>query len=552
MSARNRWAWCAAAAVGAFLGMGAASSRFLTRARPATPPAAGPAFTDVTAASGVRFTFQREPVNIRQTVAPGVALWDYDGDGILDLFLVGQEGATEGGGGRLYRGHGDGTFEDVTARSGLGIRGPWMGCAVGDVDGDGHPDLLLTGFGDLRLFRNRGDGTFADSTHGSGLEVTSALAWSTSAGFADVNHDGKLDLLVGRYARYDGAVGKAKWWSPGSYPSQQPSLYLGTGGGRFQDVTQAWGLGASKGKTLGVAFADANGDGYPDVYLANDEMPCELWVNEGGRRFRERGTASGLAYNYNGSTQAGMGTDWGDVNGDGKLDLIVTNFEAEPFSLYLNDGDGFFKHVSYQMGIAEVTTPYVGWGAKFLDYDNDGVLDLFFANGHVRPHPEKGGSQTAYEQPLMLFHGGGGRFQLVELAASGLGGPVSARGVAVGDIDNDGRADVVAASVAGPCRILRNTGPSGHWLGIVLKGTGGNSMAIGARVTVSSGGKTQVREVSTGGSVLSASDPRLLFGLGTASQVDYVEIRWPTGAVERHADVAAQQYHTYVEAETAR
>jgi hypothetical protein len=542
----------AAVAVACCLAVAGTCWRLLLRAPPSAPVRRQKDFTDISASSGVNFRFDVRPRSIRQTVAPGAAIWDYDGDGWPDLWLVGQTGATASGGGKLFHNRGDGTFEDATAGSGLGVPGPWMGCAVGDVDDDGRPDLLLTGFGDCRLFRNLGSGRFKDITRGSGLAARSPDAWATSAGFADVNGDGRVDLVIGRYVVYKPIKDTIKWWSPSNYEAQRPGLYLNLGNGRFRDATAQFGLGDATGKTLGLAFADLDGDGYPDLYLANDEVPCDLYVNRAGSRFVNWGVASGTAYNFSGRAQAGMGVDWGDYNGDGRLDLVVTTFEHEPFSLYQNEGDRYFSHVSFRTGFAQPTMPYIGWGVKFLDYDDDGVLDLFCANGHVRADARETGADQPYEQPLLLFHGNAsGHFDM----ASGpghvdLGPPMAARGVAVGDVNNDGYPDILVASMSGAPRLFRNDNPhANRWIGFHLLGRKVNRMAIGARVAVSANGRRQIREVTTGGSYLSASDPRLLFGLGTAARVDSVDITWPGGARQHITDAQPGRYHTYVEPE---
>ncbi len=535
-----------------------AGARLLNRERrPSGSAGHGGGFTDVTAAAGITFRFQRQPASILETVAPGAALWDFDGDGWLDIFLVGQNGATATGGGALYRNRGMGEsglgFEDVTTRSGLGVAGRWMGCAVGDVDNDGRPDLFLSGFGECRLFRNLGAGRFRDITRESGLASPSSDAWATSAAFADADRDGRLDLAVGRYAHYRPLEKEEKWWSPSHFAPQRGSIYLNRGapGGRsgFVDATRRMGLANSTGKTLGVAFADVDDDGFPDLYLANDEVPCDLYMNRGGNGFVNRGVVSGTAYNFNGRAQAGMGVDWGDVTGDGKLDLVVTTFEKEPSSLYQNDGGGFFTHISFRSGFAPPTIPYVGWGTCFLDYDRDGLLDLLCVNGHVRPNADETGAAAGFAQPLQLFRGQGeGRLVL----ASGpegidLGPPMVARGLASGDVDSDGDPDLLVAGMNGPPRLLRNDVASPNaWAGFRLQATRGNRMAVGARVTVSAGGRTQVRHVTATGSYLSASDSRALFGLGTASRVDYVEIRWPDGTTERRTDATPGQYQTIV------
>jgi hypothetical protein len=478
-----------------------------------------------------------------------VAFWDYDGDGWLDIFLVGQLGATSTGGGLLYHNRGDGTFEDRTAGSGLGLPGYWMGCAVGDYDNDGKPDLLLTGYGARRLFHNLGQGRFADVTSASGVGVTSSVEWSTAAGFADLNRDGRLDLVVGRYVLFTQKIAESeagRWWTPERFRAQKPSVFINQGGGVFQDETEAYGLTGSSGKTLGLAFTDLNGDGYPDIYLANDTAACDLFLSRSGGKYVNRGLASGTAYNFNGGVQAGMGADWGDFNGDGKPDLVVTTFEREPTSLYLNDDDGYFKHVSFSAGIAEPTLPYVAWGTRLFDYDLDGQMDLVVVTGHVRPDAVASADRGGFAQPPLLFRGtGDGRLTLVP--GQPLGADMVARGLSVGDFDNDGKPDLLIGALLGTPRLFRNTTHGGHWLGVRVLGKQSNRLALGAKVTIRAGGRTQMREVSTAGSYLSAQDPRLIFGLGTAPLADFVDITWPSGAHHRWEQVAPDRYYTYVE-----
>lgn len=521
--------------------------------RPRSTPKPHGGFADVTTRSGINFLYQRRPENIRQTVGPGVAFWDYDQDGWLDLFLVGQEGATPGGSGVLMRNLGNGTFADQTAGSGLGASGYWMGCAAGDLDNDGWPDLILTGYGDCRLFRNLGNGRFQDRTRGSGLEAPSRTAWATSAGLADVNRDGQLDIVIGRYVEFNQAVANSlreEWWSPERFKAQQASLYLNRKDLRFVDASRQYGLHKSSGKTLGVAFGHINRDDFPDLYLANDTVACDLLLNEGGKQFRSHGLASGTAYNFNGGMQAGMGADWGDYNEDGQPDLFVTNFEREPFSLYQNEGEGFFQHVSFRSGLGEPSIPYIGWGTKFLDYDNDGHLDLFCVNGHVRADRRPGESSLAFEQPLLLYRGDGkGHFEPVGPEEGvDLGPPMAGRGLAIGDYDNDGDLDLLVGSMSGGPRLLRNEASGGHrWIGLQLLNGTGQGPAIGARVTLTAAGGRQYRELTTGGSYLSSHDPRILFGLGSGNRVESIDIHWPNGTAQHLTELSVGRYYTYVQ-----
>jgi hypothetical protein len=527
-------------------------------------PAAPGWMADEAQSRGVRFRLSYQghrPLNLLQTAGTGVALWDYDGDGWLDICLVGQTGRSPGGRGMLLHNRGGGVFEDRTAGSGLDIPGPWHGCAIGDFDNDGRPDILLTGYGDCRLFRNQSgsgaDPRFADVTARSGL-AAAPNTWATSAAFADVNRDGRLDLFIGRYVRFGPSElqlcdyhGVLAACVPKSYDAQRGSLYLNAGGGRFEEVTSRWKMGDQHGKTFGVAFCDQDGDGYPDLYLANDEEPGDLYLNQNGRRFLNIGAASGTAFNHNGQAQGGMGVDWGDYDGDARPDLFVTTFLNENHSLYRNQGREMFEHVSAATGLGNCTVPYVGFGTKFFDYDNDGWLDLITASGHIQDNVAQVDHSTTYRQLLQLFRNQQGReFQEVTREA---GEPfkraIVGRGLAIGDVDNDGRQDVLIADLEGDALLLMNrAGAANHWLTLRLIGSRSNRMALGARVQVTAGGRRQIRECQTSGSYLSASDARIHFGLGEAERAD-LTIWWPSGQVTRHRNVAADQFVTLREQE---
>ncbi|HLK60549.1 MAG TPA: CRTAC1 family protein [Chthonomonadaceae bacterium] len=501
-------------------------------------------FEDRAAAAGIHFSLShhgRSPLTALETMGVGCAIFDYDGDGRADIFLVGQTGA---GNGRcaLYHNNGDGTFTDVTQGSGLEEPGFYTGCAVGDIDNDGRPDLLVTGYGIVRLFHNLGHGKFEDVTKGSGLEAPSPTAWATSAGFADIDHDGLLDVYIGRYVKFDphtiqfcgfGAGDQIKSaCGPDMYDPQFGSLYRNLGHLKFKDVTKEMGLDKAHGKCLGVTFADVNGDGWPDLYLGNDEMPGDLFINQGGKRFVEVAAERGVSLSEDGRPQGAMGVDFADLNRDGLLSLFVTTFEAEPDSLYAATPDGFYRNVSASMGIGPPTASYVGFGTKFVDVNNDGWLDVVIANGHVRDNEDKIDAKTHYQQPMQLFLNQEGKnfVERSQEAGPGFTTPAVGRGLAIGDLNDDGGMDILVADLEGPARLLLNRFPNrGNWLRVQLTGTTSNRMALGARVTVIAGEQKWSAECTTGGSYESASDARLHFGLGARKAVDRVEVRWPSG-----------------------
>lgn len=515
----------------------------------------------MTAESGIRFhATLGDParLTILQMAAGGVGLLDVDGDGRLDALLLGLSRCA------LYHNEGGCRFRDVTAESGLDPAGAWMGCAAGDVDGDGKTDLVLTGYHSLRLYGNTG-GRFEDVTRGSGLV---ADRWYTSATFADVNGDGKLDLYVGAYVRFGpdlpqqcpvgiDPAGQAVSGpcGPEPYPAEVGRLYLNQGGGRFTDATRAAGLDRAAGKTLGAAFADYDGDGRPDLYLANDRTPCDLFHNEGNAagvpRFRNVGLTSGTAYNRDGAVQSGMGVDWADVDNDGRLDLFVTTFQNEPKSLYHGDESGFFHDVSRVVGLAPAD-PYVGFGTRLVDLDNDGWLDLAIANGHISGPVERVDPSLSFAQPLQLFRNeGSGSF--VDASAGMPQRRIVGRGLAAGDVDGDGLCDLLVMDLKdGPLLLHNETSGVNHWLRVRLEAAGANRQGTGARVTLEAGGKRQARAVTAGGSYLATSDPRLLFGLGAAARFDRIEVSWPDGRVTHTGGAAADRDVVIREAEGER
>lgn len=516
-----------------------AQSVFAAYAAP-LPAGTQPWFEDRAAALGIDFKMGhngKTPLNVLEVMGPGCAVCDLDGDGHADILIVGQTGTTPGGRCALYRNNGDGSFKDVTAGSGLEAPGMYMGVAIADIDNDGKPDLVLTGYGVVKLFRNLGHCKFQDVTRDSGLEAKSPASWATSAAFADVDRDGLVDLYIGRYVIFnDKSLKFCDYGIPAScgpifYDPQIGSLYKNLGHGKFKDISQQWGLDA-KGKCLGVAFADVNNDGWPDLYLANDEMPGDLFINDKGKKFHNIGTEAGVALSGSGQMQGAMGADFGDYDRDGKLDLFVTTYEFEPASLYRNIGSGNYGIVSAQTGIGAPTSPFVGFGTKFIDVQNRGWLDLAMANGHIHDNQEKIDKLGHYKQPLQLFMNQDGKTfeDRTREAGPGFTTPAVGRGLAIGDLNDDGLEDIVVTDIEGPVRVLMNRSQThGDWLRITLEGMQSNRMGLGARVTLTAGGQTWIKEATTGGSYLSASDPRVHFGIGSLNRVDRVEVRWPSG-----------------------
>ncbi|MGE3819358.1 MAG: FG-GAP-like repeat-containing protein [Isosphaeraceae bacterium] len=517
---------------------------------PTATPTAGPRFAEITSSSGVDFVHRTGAGTLRPippvTMGGGVATLDYDGDGWLDLYLVqsgtfppDRETATMGD--RLHRNRGDGTFEDVTNTSGLSqFRGGYgHGVAVGDVDGDGHPDLFVTRWRAYALYRNRGDGTFEDVTERWGL--AGDRDWPTSAAFADLDQDGDLDLYVCHYLQWDEAdprncldpADPSKYaCSPRSFPALPDHLFRNDGG-RFTDVTEASGIVDRDGRGLGVVASDLNGDGLVDLFVANDLSADNLWINRGNLTFEDRGLEAGVSGNESGGHQAGMGIACGDVDGDGLPDLAVTNFLGESTSLFRNLGGGSFADQSGPSGIRSASRFLLGFGASFLDADADGRLDLLTANGHVHD----GRPNYPWKMPAQLLAGRpGARFEDVSPRA---GDPFQVlhlgRGLATGDLDNDGRVDAVLVSLDEPVVLLRNVTESpGHFVTLSLEGTASNRDAVGAVVRADLGGGEVITGFRNGGgSYQSSCDPRIHLGLGQASRVDALEVRWPSGNVQR-------------------
>jgi enediyne biosynthesis protein E4 len=529
-------------------------SLLATTAVPATagPPDPHPiAFRDVAAEAGVIFRFEngsRGRHDLPEIMGGGVALIDGDGDGWLDIYLC-DGGPIVAGAGRAdppcryYRNNRDGTFADETVAAGAPGPSYAMGASVGDFDGDGRDDLFVTGWRDQRLYRNRGGGRFEDVTRRAGVNSS---AWSTSAAFADLDGDGDLDLYVANYLDYDPGVapfcsapdGRRDYCGPEDFPAQRDRLYRNNGDGTFADVSREAGivLEGDDGRGLGVLIADLAGDPRPDIFVANDGTPCLLFENRGGLRFAEVGHAAGVARDGRGEAPAGMGVALGDLDDDGRPDLVVTNFLGRGTIAFLARGGGAYLDASAALGLIAATRDVLGFGLALADFDADGRLDLIQANGHVLDRARLG---VPFAMRTTLLRNQGGRLA----AAPGGGGPwfarpILGRGLAVGDLDRDGRPDVVINALDAPAAILRNVSTAGLSLALDLVGRG-TRRAAGARVRASVAGRVLVRDVVAGGSYLSSSECRIYLGLGDAPRVDRLEVTWPSGRVESWADLPA-------------
>jgi len=520
-------------------------------------------FRDIAAESGITFRHHSAPEKkyIVESMSGGVALFDYDRDGKTDIFLVDSltvDTATDPQAARsaLYHNLGNGKFEDVTDKAGVGHPGWGMGACVADVDGDGWDDLYVTALGPNHLYHNNHDGTFADITQKSGV---GGGAWSTGCGFADYDRDGDLDLFVSRYVKVDlenlPEFGKGKTCEhrgikvqcgPRGLPGLGDLLYQNDGSGHFTEVGEKAGVSDPRAYFgLGVAWFDFNDDGWPDLYVANDSTPSFLYINQKDGTFKEAAFPMGVAVSEDGAEQGGMGVTVGDYDNAGRLSLFKTNFAEEYNNLYHNDRD-HFTDLAFRSKTGPSSIPYVGWGTSFFDYDNDGLLDIIAVNGHVYPQMDQArlGASAGYRQRKLLYHNlGGGLFE--EVAAQF--GPVLteervSRGLAVGDLDNDGRLDVVINDLDGPPQVLHNEIPgAGNWLIVHLTGRGKNTDAIGAVVRVKAGAQNLMRMVQSGTGYISQEDMRRHFGLGTATQADSVEVTWPDGTTTQLANVKANQ-----------
>jgi len=554
-----------ACGLGASILVGAQTVRPLTAAHPTDA-----LFIDATEQSGLRFTHDNGATGryyMPEMMGSGVALFDYDNDGDLDVYLIQGTSIDPGRaatGNRLFRNEGlvNGVphFTDVTDRAGVGMEGVGMGVAVGDIDNDGWLDVYVTAFGSNVLYRNRGDGTFEDMTARAHVDDS---RWSTSAAFLDYDRDGDQDLFLANYVAFTKAgnkvctdhAGARDYCPPGAYAPVPTRLFRNDGGLAFTDVTESSGVARAYGAGLGVAVGDLDGDLWPDIYVANDATPNQLWINRHDGTFEDRGLISGTAFNALGRPEGSMGIALGDADNDGDEDLFVTNIMGESHVLYLNDGAGNFEDARTRSGLGAATADRTGFGTGWIDYDNDGRLDLFVTNGAVNIIEGQRGQPVPYRQPSQLFHNeGGGRFRDVSREA----GPffdrlLVGRGVAFGDLDNDGDVDMIVTTNNGPAMVLLNqTGmpdqPAAaghHWIEIALRSQDGGRIITGARVgVVRSGQPTLWRRARTDGSYLSASDGRVQVGLGNQPRIDRIVVQWPDGVSESFTGVNADRIAT--------
>jgi hypothetical protein len=523
-----------------------------------------PQFVDVTESAGLHWGIRRlaqRGWNVVETMGGGGGFVDYDGDGRLDIYLVSYSTRAQDESGRpvgdaLYRNNGDGTFTDVTEQAGIrGLR-RGQGLAVGDYDNDGRQDLYVTAHGTSVLYHNEGDGTFRDVTQAAGVENR---LWGCSTTFLDYDRDGWLDLFVSNYLTLDPDDERSlPCYLVDEYPfcqivkfQGQPSvLYHNNRDGTFTDVSLRAGIAGSIGKGMGVVAADLDDDGWIDLFQTNDSTPNFLFKNLGDGRFRDVALEAEVGFAPSGNATGAMSTDAEDVDGDGRLDLLVTNFNYQGTFLHCNGGGMTFVDRGASLGLARPTYGVSSFGARFLDYDNDGRIDLFVAAGHPFAPVSKVWPDIHFSDPPFLFANDGERFvNVAALSGAALQRSYAGRGVAVGDYDNDGDPDVLLLCVGEPPRLLRNDGGNRrHWLGVELIGTQSARDAIGAQVRVTAAGRTRMRSLVGGASYLSASDQRLLFGLGDAQRVDALEVLWPSGNVERFSVPAVDRYITLREA----
>jgi len=517
-------------------------------------------FTNQTAKAGIKFVHY--PGNkgiavIREVFGPGLCVADFDGDGWQDIYFVnGRDLYNRGISARnaLYHNNGNGTFTDVTDKAGVPGTAYGLGCVWGDYDNNGFPDLYVTQFGKNVLYHNNGDGTFTDMTEKAGVAgVASGTQFHGGATFFDYDRDGKLDLYVGGYVtltddspRYCDFVDVRTNCPPSVYKGSPAILYHNNADGTFTDVTTAAGIYQPDGKNLSVAAVDYDDDGWPDLFVANDGVNAYLYHNEHNGTFTEVGLLAGIALTGRGKTMAAMCMSLGDYDNDGKFDLYISDFQKSSDHIWHNDGKGMFVEVSDELGITLPTYNVLSFGGGFFDYDNDGRLDLFIANGHVYPEVENSAQKTAYKQINSLFHNDGkGKFvEVTKESGEGFATPYVGRGVAFADFDNDGYVDLVVGNNGDPPLLLHNGGGTvNHSVNFKLVGTKSNRDAMGARIRIRAGGISQMREIYGGGSYLSQSDLRANFGLGASTKIDAVEISWPSGLKQTFKDIEADKFY---------
>jgi len=543
------------------------------RGQQTTPQASAqlPQLVEITGSTGIKFDHLSSPEQkyIVESMSGGVALIDYDRDGWPDIYFTNAQSVEMALAGKkarsaLYHNNHDGTFTDVTDKAGVGYPCWAMGAAVGDYNNDGWPDLLVSCFGGVVLYRNNGDGTFTDVTKQSGLSSDSG--WATGAAFGDYDNDGWADLFVSHYVALSlgnlpsfGSMKTCKYHGidvqcgPKGLSGSPDNLYHNNGDGTFTDVSKKAGVDGPQNRFgLTAVWSDFNNDGRLDLFVTNDGQPNYLYRNDGDGHFTDVAYLAGVAVNQDGAEQANMGVALGDYQHTGLFSLAITHFNDEYTALFRNDGKMSFSDVSYASGIAQATVPYVGWGDAFFDFDNDGWPDLLLVNGHVYPQVDSLDMTAKYREPGLLFlNQHDGTFKNVStLVGPAIQTPQVSRGVAVGDLFNDGRLEIVIENLKGGPMILQpQGGPANHWISFALEGTKCNRLALNARVKAIAGDLVQTGEVLSGGSYLSQNDLRIHFGLGSKDHVDRVEILWPDGKMEVRSNLAADRFYTFKEAE---
>jgi len=519
-------------------------------------------FRDITAEAGIHYTHNNGAFGkkyLPETMGPGCAFIDYDGDGWPDILLLNGENWPGHPGAastlKLYHNNHDGTFTDVTHKAGLDIPMFGLGAAVGDYDNDGHDDLFVTAVGQSHLFHNNGNGTFTDVTKAAGLWGHDEF--STSAAWVDYDHDGKLDLVVANYVQWsmkndlfctlDGT--HKSYCTPESYKGTSVRLWHNSGNGKFEDVTQRAGMNDATSKSLGIAILDYNGDGWPDILITNDTQPNKLYLNKKNGTFEEDGVSAGIAFSEDGIARAGMGVDAADYDRSGKPSIIITNFANQMLSLYHNEGNGLFVDEAPSSEVGRATLITLGFGCFFFDYDNDGWPDIFVADGHIERDVERVQKRVTYAEPPHLFRNlGGGKFEEVTASLGDVfAAPKVARGAAYADIDNDGALDLLVTTNGGRAYLFHNEGATGHSLRIKLQGVQSNRDGIGAIVRMTSGNGAQSKMLRSGSSYLSQSELVLTFGLGSSTKADAIEVQWPSGQTDKFTNVDAGQTVTIQE-----